>query len=127
MNLADLDQYIGADLSVSGTGDLANAQTILRGQQRILRRLLSNPGDYIFHPDYGAGLPQWIGRTAEIAKITALVRGQILFESVVAPTPAPVIAVGPIATADGGGFSVSIQYTDAPTGQPATLAFNVSR
>ena len=49
--LADLNHYIGGDLSASNTGDLSSAPGLLRSQQRILRRLLTNPGDYIFHPD----------------------------------------------------------------------------
>ena len=45
MNLNDLSQYVGGDLSPSGTGDLQAANGTLRGQQRVLRRLLMNPGD----------------------------------------------------------------------------------
>lgn len=125
MNLADLDQYIGADLTVSGSGDLGTSTGTLRGQQRVLRRLLTNPGDYIFHPDYGAGLPRYVGETADVPKITALIRGQMLLEDAVARTPAPVISVRQVAGADGGGFAVSIRYVDAPSGQPVTLSFNV--
>lgn len=125
--LADLDQYIGADLSPSVTGDLQPATDTLRGQQRVLRRLLTNPGDYIFHPTYGAGLPRYIGEPADIPKIRALVRGQILKEAAVAKTPAPAIDVMPIPSASGGGFAISISYTDAPSGQPVTLSFNVTK
>jgi hypothetical protein len=71
MNLSDLNHYIGNDLTASNTGDLQPVDTTVRGQQRVLRRLLTNPGDYIFHPNYGAGLPQWIGRTADLAEMRA--------------------------------------------------------
>jgi hypothetical protein len=125
--LADLYNYIGGDLATSGTGDLQTVTDTLRGQQRVLRRLLTNPGDYIFHPTYGAGLPSYVGRVANIAEITALVRGQMLLEDAVAKSPAPSIAVAPIPSPAGGGFSVTIQYTDAPTGQPVTLSFDVSK
>jgi hypothetical protein len=127
MTLADLDQYIGGDLSPSATGDLQTATGTLRGQQRVLRRLLTNPGDYIFHPEYGAGLPRYVGQPADTAKITAVVRGQMLLEDVVAKTPAPAISVAPIPSADGGGFAVSVRYTDAPSGQPVSLSFQVSK
>lgn len=127
MNLNDLSQYVGGDLSPSGTGDLQAANGTLRGQQRVLRRLLTNPGDYVFHPDYGAGLPQYVGQAVDISKIRALIRGQILLEDSVAKTPAPVIAVSPISGGVGGGIAVSIKYHDAATGQPASLNFNVSK
>ncbi len=125
--LADLYQYIGSDLSASGSGDIQTATGTVRGQQRILRRLLTNPGDYIFHPEYGAGLPKYVGRIADIAKIKALVTGQMLLEDAVARSPAPVVGVSPIASADGGGFAISIQYTDAPSSQPVTLSFSVGK
>jgi phage baseplate assembly protein W len=127
VNLTDLDHYIGSDLSVSGTGDLQGATDTIRGQQRILRRLLTNPGEYIFHPEYGAGLPQYVGRTADVPKIRALVRGQIQLEEAVARAPAPEINVAAIPSAAGGGFAITIIYTDAPSGQPVTLSFEVGK
>lgn len=127
MNLNDLSQYVGGDLSPSGTGDLQAANGTLRGQQRVLRRLLTNPGDYLFHPEYGAGLPKYVGQPADIPKIRALIRGQIQMEDSVAKTPAPNITVTPIRAGVGGGFAVSIQYHDAATGQPVNLNFNVSK
>lgn len=126
MNLSDLYHYFGSDLSPSNSGDLQAVDTTVRGQQRILRRLLTNPGEYIFQPDYGAGLPQWVGRTARVQEIRALIRGQIMMEAAVAKLPEPVITVGAIANQSGGGFAVSIAYNDAETGQPATLSFNVT-
>lgn len=127
MTLADLDQYIGADLTPSATGDLQTSTDTLRGQQRVLRRLLTNPGDYIFHPDYGAGLPRYVGRTADVPKIKALVRGQMLLEDAVARNPAPIVDVTPIPSADGGGFAIAVRYTDAPSGQPVSLTFSVGK
>jgi len=127
MNLSDLSQYVGGDLAPSSTGDLQPAGGVLRGQQRVLRRLLTNPGDYIFHPDYGAGLPEWVGQPLDVARLTALVRGQILLEDAVAKTPAPVIAVTPVPVSGGGGVFVRIQYIDAASGQSATLQFNLSK
>lgn len=127
MNLNDLSQYVGGDLSPSGTGDLQTATGTLRGQQRVLRRLMTNPYDYVFHTDYGAGLPKYVGQPADIPKIRALIRGQIQMEDSVAKTPAPIIAVSPIRAGVGGGFAVSIQYYDAGTNQPVNLNFNVSK
>ncbi|CAI2428029.1 Uncharacterised protein [Serratia proteamaculans] len=129
MKLLDLDHYIGGDIGVSSDGDLQGVSDTLRGQQRVLRRLLTNPrtpgdaGDYIFHGDYGAGLPKRVGELANIPEITALIRGQIALEAAVAKSPAPVITVRAITN----GIAVSIRYTDAQTLEPVFLSFDVSR
>jgi hypothetical protein len=133
--MSDLNHYFGGDLAQSATGDLLKVDGTTQGVQRVLRRLLTNPalrdssgnviaaGDYIFHPDYGAGLPRMVGDTVDIAKITGAIKGQILLESAVARNPAPTIDVVAIT----GGVSVSIRYNDAQTGAPAALDFDVNR
>lgn len=121
----DANQYWGGDLSasLSPTGDILPASGTQRGQQRVLRRLLTNPGDYPFHPTYGAGLPAYVGSVATVDEITSLIRGQMLLEDGVARIPPPVIVVSRIAN----GLSVQVNYNDAPNGQPVTLSFNVSQ
>ena len=59
--LSDLSHYFGSDVASSNVGGLQAIGGTVLGQQRVLRRLLTNPGDYIFHPTYGAGVQQWIG------------------------------------------------------------------
>lgn len=120
--LNDIYQYWGSDLSASPSGDLDAVEGSLRGQQRVLRRLLTNPGDDIFNPNYGAGLAQYVGSVASAANIESLIRGQMLQESVVSKSPPPQVAVTQINS----GLQVSLSYTDAPTGQPVVLSFNVS-
>ncbi|MFZ6727330.1 phage tail protein [Undibacterium sp. MH2W] len=134
----DLFHYIGSDLSASNIGDLQSVSGTVKGQQRVLRRLLTNPqtfdasgkpqtsGDYIFHPEYGAGLPSYVGKTMDIPKITAVIRGQMLLESCVAKNPAPIINVSPINGGFTGGLFIQIQYADAITGDPVSFSFNVS-
>lgn len=124
--LTDLYHYWGADLQPGNTGDLMPVSGTIRGQQRILRRLLTNPGDYIAQPNYGAGLPQYVGQPMDVAKITALIRSQILLEDAVAPTPAPQITVQQTAP-DLTGLAVRIAYNDAATNSPVVLSFNVTR
>lgn len=119
----DLYQYFGDDLNPSATGDLQPVAATTRGQQRILRRLLTNPGDYIWHPDYGAGLPRYVGSVIDVRQIKALIRGQVLLEDSVAKTPEPVIDVQAIQ----GGMTVTIQYNDAATNAPQRLSFNVTK
>jgi hypothetical protein len=128
--LNDLFHYWGTDLTPGPTGDLQTVGGTVRGQQRILRRLLTNPatdttpGDYIFEDTYGGGLPSFIGQTFDKQKITARINGQMLLEDAVAPIPPPVIDVAPIGT-DNTAFSVSITYQDAATNTQVTLSFNV--
>jgi hypothetical protein len=121
--MKDLNHYAGGDLSLSPTGSLSTVEGIERGKQRILRRLITNPGDYLFHPEYGAGLGRYVGALTNIPEIIALIRGQILLEDCVAKKPAPVISV----STDNETFSVTISYTDAPLGEPVTLSFEVNR
>lgn len=127
---SDLYHYWGNDLIASGTGDLQTVNGTTRGQQRVLRRLLTNPatpttpGDYIFEPTYGAGLPAFIGQPIDKQKVVAAIRAQMLLESAVAQTPAPVIVVNQTG-ADNTAFSVSIAYNDAVTSAPVALSFTV--
>ena len=45
--MPDISQLIGADLAVSATGDLLTSTSIALSQERVLRRLMTNPGDYL--------------------------------------------------------------------------------
>jgi hypothetical protein len=122
--LFDLAHFWGNDLTASTTGDFLTVSATVRGQQRVLRRLLTNPGDYIFEPTYGAGLPAFLGQPIDTEKITAVIRAQMLLEDSVAPTPSPVITVAQIGS-DNTAFSVDIAYNDAATNAPVTLSFTV--
>jgi len=132
-NLNDIDHLWGSDTAVSATADLGTVEGTSRGQQRVIRRLMTNPravlpdgsvlpAGYPFHPEYGAGLPRYVGLAVDPSEIVALIRGQILLEDSVARVPQPQITVTPIT----GGLSISIKYTDAATSTPATLSFNVN-
>ena len=108
---------------VGSTGDLATATGTLLGTQRVLRRLLTNPGDYIWQLGYGAGLAKFVGRPINALQIRAVIRSQIFQEAAVARVPEPVIAV----TSNGSGaVYVEIRYVDADTGQTQVLSFSVS-
>lgn len=120
--MADIWHQWNGDLAAGPTGDLLAVDGTLFGQQRVLRRLLTNPGDYIWQLDYGAGLARFIGETIDVAQIRAVIRGQIFKEAAVARTPEPVIDVA----ADGGTVTVHIRYADAATGQTQVLAFSVN-
>ena len=120
--MPDLSHEFGADLVAGPTGDLALAEGVAQGRQRVLRRLLTNPGDYIWQPDYGAGLGRFVGSPAAPERIRAVVRSQIFREPAVARSPEPVVEV----RADGlGRVFVSIRYADAASGGTQSLDFSV--
>ena len=106
---------------VGSSGDLLSIDGLDRGRQRIIRRLLTNPGDYTWHPDYGAGLGRLVGETRNRYAIESRIRSQIMQEACVARTPLPVITSSPIPD----GLFVSIVYTDTEAGQQVTLQLNV--
>ncbi|KAF1004370.1 MAG: hypothetical protein GAK28_04077 [Luteibacter sp.] len=133
-DLIDLNHFWGADVGLGPSGDFGQAQGSTRSQQRILRRLLTNPRtvlpdgtvlppDYPWHPTYGAGLPRYVGLAVDPAEIVALIRGQVLLEDAVAALPEPVITVSAITN----GLAVSIRYTDADSNSAAILSFNVNQ
>ena len=112
--MSDAFHHIGDDLSVSSTGDLRLASTSEEGQQRVLRRLLTNSGDYIWHTTYGAGVPLQVGETTSVSAVGALIRGQMLQE------------LGVSVKQIQGGVSCSIRYNDAPTDTTQVIGFNVT-
>ncbi len=120
--MPDLAHQFGQDLSVGPSGDLAAASGTTLGQQRVLRRLLTNAADYIWNLSYGAGLGQFVGQPAAAERIRAVVRGQIFREAAVARTPEPVVDVqeGPAGT-----ITVSVRYADADSAQTQTLSFTI--
>jgi hypothetical protein len=120
-DLDDVRQFWGGDLELSPTGDLGRVSVEDRSQLRVLRRLLTNPGDYLFHK-YGAGIPATIGSVVEPAKARATIRGQMRKEPSVARTPEPAITVTPITN----GLSAQINYVVQPGAIPVVLSFNVS-
>jgi hypothetical protein len=120
--LPDVSHEFGGDLVLGTTGDLQLVEPPVLTQQRVLRRLLTNAGDYIWHLDYGAGLPQFVGRPANILQIGAIIRSQIFSEAAVAAAPEPIIDVSSSA---GGLVSVQLRYTDATTTQTQLLSFSL--
>lgn len=132
--MADAAHYFSGDLQVDATGDLLVADSVLESQQRILRRLLTNPtqydangnvlasGDYIWQPGYGAGLPAQIGLPLNEPELDALITTQMFLEQSVVQSPAPQVITDLIPN----GIKVQIQYVEADSAQPATLSFDVT-
>ena len=87
--MADIFHQWGTDLVIGPTGDIGTIDGSAWGQQR----LLTNPGDYIWQLDYGAGLARFIGQPASPLQIRAIIRSQIFKEASVARQPEPLINV----------------------------------
>lgn len=121
-NLVDCGHWYGNDLALSPSGDLLAVKQKTRSQQRVLRRLLTSPGDYLAHMDYGAGLPQHVGMTLDTPALTGLVRAQMRLEASVARSPEPTLRPTPIVN----GVSLAINYTVAPGALPAVVSFDAT-
>jgi hypothetical protein len=119
--MSDLALLWGTDLIVGPTGDLGVTTGAALGQQRVIRRLMTNSGDYVWHPTYGAGLAAFVGSPSAADQIQAVILSQVGMETAVASSPAPIVSV----TAEQGGQSdvvtADVQYVDASTDQTQQL------
>ena len=116
--MPDLAHVFGSDLSVALTGDLATVDTDTWTQQRILRRLLTNLGGYIWQPGYGGGLPAMIGTPVSLGQIQGIVTTQMALETAVDQTQPITVTV---VTNNAGTVSLTVAYTDAASGLVTTL------
>lgn len=126
----EIYQDYGNDLIITIGGDLETADSTLLSNQRIIRRLLTtpisvnNPPDYLDHPNYGAGLPQFVGQneTPEIInKITGLILSNMFLEETVSQDPPPTIVITGLPEQ----INCSITYTNILTNSQAVLTFVV--
>lgn len=117
--MPDLAHVFGSDLSVASTGDLATVDTDTWTQQRILRRLLTNLGGYIWQPGYGGSLPAMIGTPVSLGQIQGIVTTQMALETAVDQTQPITVNV---VTNNIGTVSLTVTYTDAATGLATTLS-----
>lgn len=120
--MPDLYHQFGGDLVLSASGDLLTADGSLLGVQRVLRRLLTNPGDYIWQAAYGAGLAAYVGLPVRADAIKAVILNQMQNEARVAQDPSPVVAV---ASDNAGTVIATIQYVDAVLGTSQTATVPV--
>ncbi len=113
----------GADLAVGPTGDINALPISADIQARIIRRLLTNPGDYIWHTDYGAGLGRYVGEPYSPAIIEGAILIQLKLETLVATAPAPTIQIKQSGSGPTPGLAVTVQYQVAGTALAASAAF----
>ena len=99
--MQDIYHEWGSDLEVGSGGDLAVAAGATAVNQRVVRRLLTNPGDYLWNIDYGGGLGRFVGSPADPSSIEAVVTAQLQMESAVPSTPPPQVSTQIIDPANG--------------------------
>ena len=116
--MADIAHIVGNDLSIGLTGDLAVVDLADWTQQRILRRLITNPGGYIWQLNYGGGLPGMVGSTVSAQQTAAIIRKQMALEAAVATQPEPTVTV---LAGENNEVFATVSYQDAQTGTSQTL------
>lgn len=108
--MADLSHIHGQDLTVSATGGLLLSSGTEHGQQRVIRRLMTNPGDDQWTPEYGGGAPAFVGSTASADRIRAAFLKQMRMEAVVDQSVAPRVTVS---AQPNGTTTATVEYRDA--------------
>jgi plasmid stabilization system protein ParE len=121
--MADLSLEWTDDFEADATGDLLVVDGDVEVRQRLERRLFTAVRGYVWHPEYGAGLPQKIGSVLSVAQIKSIVSSQLALEASVATNPPAQLTV----TADPndlGNVGIAIKYWDAVTGE--TVSFTIT-
>src|SRR5258708_16619680 len=78
---------------IEPTGSLTPSSTTVEGEQRVLRRLLTSPGSYIWHLEYGARLPQNVGQPVPTRPPNPVRRPELLPKHNHAPIPSLIYPV----------------------------------
>lgn len=111
------------DFQVDSTGDLATVDGDDEVRQRLERRLFTAVKGYVWHPDYGAGLPQDIGKPISITAVKSIVARQLALEATVAPFPPVQLTVTALSN-NLSAVHIGIKYWDKQTG--ATVSFEIT-
>ena len=108
----DMDLPWRGDLGLGPSGDLVVVTSSELTQQKILRRLLTAPGEYLWSLNYGAGLGQLVGKPIDIRAVEAVVRFQLKHEGSVASSPAPQVRTVAQEVKGNNDYVISITYSE---------------
>jgi hypothetical protein len=114
----DIAHWYGSDLTAAASGDLAVASGDTETQQRLVRRLMTSPGDYAQHSTYGAGIGRFVGQPTNVGQISGIIKRQMRAERAISQNPPPIVTV---TSDDAGVLTANIQYTSALTGDAQVL------
>lgn len=121
--MADVSLEWQSDFQPDSTGDLLVVDGDIEVRQRLERRLFTAVNGYVWHKEYGAGLPQKIGSPFTIPQIRSIVSSQLALEASVAPSPPAQLTI--VASPnDPASVIISILYWDAVSG--ATVSFSIT-
>lgn len=121
--MTDVSLEWTADFQPDSTGDLMVVDGDDEVRQRLERRLFTAVAGYVWHSNYGAGLPQKIGSVLSVSEINSIVSSQLALEASVAPSPPAQLTV----SADKNNpnqVNISILYWDAKTG--VSVSFTIT-
>lgn len=122
----DLHLEWSGDIQLAANGDLQLVDESELTRQRVLRRLLTSPGDYIWAMGYGAGLGRLIGTPIDIRAVEAMVRLQMRHEMSVLQSPPPTVR-GPHAKGLGAGtFTLSVEYKEVESGSTQSMTLDLA-
>ena len=121
--MADVSLEWHDDFVPDSTGDLLVVDGDDEVRQRLERRLFTAVQGYVWHPDYGAGLPQKIGSVLSVADIKSVCAAQLALEASVAPNPPAQLTVS-ASPNELGLITIGIQYWDAVTG--VSVSFTIT-
>jgi hypothetical protein len=121
--MADVSLEWNDDFVPDSTGDLLVVDGDDEVRQRLERRLFTAVQGYVWHPDYGAGLPQKIGSVLSVADIKSVCAQQLALEASVAPNPPAQLTVS-ASPNQPDLITIGIQYWDAVTG--VSVSFTIT-
>jgi hypothetical protein len=114
----------GGDLRIGPTGDILAIPAGSEVDQRLIRRLLTNSGDYIWNIAYGGGLGEYVGKPFSPEVLQDVILQQMKLETSIQQDPQPIVVVAETSPTDLNTISVSISYK--PTGFEVTNTMPLS-
>jgi hypothetical protein len=123
--MIDISHEWGEDLRLSASGDLLTSAQHETTRQKLVRRLLTNPGDDLWNLEFGLGLGYYVGRTIDVREIEAKVRSQLSREPNVAAIPPARVEVESDGVEPGGRCVLRISYVDKSTGSAKTATLSL--